>query len=314
MSDLELNNIYSSMYLIRKVEERIIDIYHTDKIKSPVHLSIGQEAPSVGVCNALLKDDIVFGTYRSHALYLAKGGNLKTMIAELFGKETGHSAGKAGSMHLGDKDVNMIHTSAIVSTSIPHAVGYAFSEKIKKTGKIVVSFFGDGAIEEGVFYESINFASLINAPVLFVCENNLYAINTHYSKRTKEQNYVDRVKMFGIESIKVKNNIEEISSVSKNLVEKMREDSKPRFLEIETYRWREHVGVNYDWDLGYRTESEVKDQQKNDELERIGNKIRPDEKINIENSVDEAINEAFKYADLSNEPSPSVLLEDVYSD
>jgi TPP-dependent pyruvate/acetoin dehydrogenase alpha subunit len=300
------------MYLIRKVEEKIIEIYHTDKIKSPVHLSIGQEAASVGVCSALDKSDIVFGTYRSHALYLAKGGNLKKMIAELFGKNDGMSSGKAGSMHLGDKTINMIHTSAIVSTSLPHAVGYSFNEKMKKTNNIVVSFFGDGATEEGVFYESINFASLMNLPVLFICENNLYAINTHYSKRTPMQNYVERARAFGIESTKVENNIENINIIANDLISKIRVDNKPRFLEIETYRYREHVGPNYDWDLGYRTEEEVKSMMHNDELERIGNIIAKNDKLEIENKVNDYIIEAFKYAELSENPYPSELMKDVF--
>src|SRR3989344_7824434 len=166
---------YRSLYRIRRVEEEIARVYPTNKIKSPVHLSIGQEAVSVGVCLALDSQDIVFGTYRGHALYLAKGGNLKKMIAELYGRATGCAKGKGGSMHLIDVTAGVMGGSAVVGTTIPQAVGYAYALKIKKSSSVVVSFFGDGAVEEGVFHESMNFAALKNLPIIFVCENNSYA-------------------------------------------------------------------------------------------------------------------------------------------
>src|SRR5438309_778362 len=173
------DRIYRSLYRIRRVEEEVAKIYPTDKIKSPVHLSIGQEAVSVGVCEALRGEDVVFGTYRSHALYLAKGGNLKAMIAELYGKATGCAKGKGGSMHMIAPSVQMWGTSAVVGTTIPHAVGYAYALKLRRRDGIVACFFGDGATEEGVFYESMNFAALKKLPIIFICENNCYAIHTH---------------------------------------------------------------------------------------------------------------------------------------
>lgn len=138
---LNLLSLYRSLYLIRRAEEEIAKIYPSDKIKSPIHLSIGQEAVSAGACQALKREDIVFGTYRGHALYLAKGGDLKAMFAELFGKETGCARGKGGSMHLIDTNVGMMGTSAVVATTIPEAVGYAYALKVKKSPNIVVSFF-----------------------------------------------------------------------------------------------------------------------------------------------------------------------------
>src|SRR5713101_148297 len=150
MSKLSLHErLYISLYRIRRVEETIAEIYPTDKIKSPVHLSIGQEAVAVGVCEALRPDDAVFGTYRSHALYLAKGGDLKAMIAELYGKATGCAKGKGGSMHVIAPSVQMWGTSAVVGTTIPHAVGYAYALKLRRSDAIVACFFGDGATEEG---------------------------------------------------------------------------------------------------------------------------------------------------------------------
>src|SRR5262249_31415371 len=152
-------------------------VYPTDKIKSPVHLSIGQEAVSVGVCAALEPRDVVFGSYRGHALYLAKGGSLQAMIAELYGKATGCTRGKGGSMHLIAPDHGLMGTSAVVGTPIANAVGYAYALRYRRSDAIVASFFGDGATEEGVFAESLNFAVLKELPILFVCENNQYAIH-----------------------------------------------------------------------------------------------------------------------------------------
>src|SRR5262249_9952178 len=158
---------YRALYLIRRVEEEIARVYPTDKIKSPVHLAIGQEAVSVGVCEALRPGDVVSGTYRSHALYLAKGCDLPRMLAELYGKVTGCARGKGGSMHLIDPAAGVLGTSAVVGTTVPIAVGYAYAQKVKGRGALTASVFGDGAVEEGAFHESLNFAALRRLPVLF---------------------------------------------------------------------------------------------------------------------------------------------------
>src|SRR5437667_5409048 len=177
------SRFYRELLRIRRVEEEIARVYPSDKIISPVHLSIGQEAVSVGVCQALGPQDIVFGTYRSHACYLAKGGSLRGMIAELYGKATGMAKGKAGSMHLVDPVVGVMGASAIVASTIPQAVGYALALQMAGERRVVVAFFGDGATEEGVFYESLNFAALWRLPILFVCENNFYAIHSRQADR-----------------------------------------------------------------------------------------------------------------------------------
>src|ERR1700722_17175495 len=197
---------YREMHRIRRVEEEIARIYPSDKIMSPVHLSIGQEPISVGVCQALEADDVVFGTYRSHALYLAKGGDLREMMAELYGKSTGCARGKGGSMHLIDVKHNIMGASAVVSTTIPQAVGYAYALKLRKKPNIVVSFFGEGATEEGVFYESLQFAALKKAPVIFVCENNLYAIHSAWADRHAHVHLCDRVRGFGIPAQQIDHN------------------------------------------------------------------------------------------------------------
>lgn len=305
-----LATIYRRMLLIRRVEECIADIYHTDKIKSPIHLSIGQEPPSVGVCMALQEEDVVFGTYRGHALYLARDGDLNRMIAELYGKATGCGKGKAGSMHLGDKSVGVMGTSAIVSSTIPQAVGYALSQRMKERSNVVAVFFGDGATEEGVFWESLNFAALMKLPVLFVCENNHYAIHTPLAKRVPKPNYCERVATFGVPAMHVANNdVVETLRKAASLVSTVRTDG-PRFLEVETYRWREHVGPAEDWHLGYRSQEEGNTWKARDELVRIGAMIPASEREVIERECQKRIRVAFNFA----EASPFPNKEDLYSD
>src|SRR5262249_37388921 len=184
-----LERFYRSLYRIRRTEQEIARVYPTDKVESPVHLSLGQESAAVGVCAALRPTDIVFATYRGHAAYLAKGGDLDAMVAELYGKANGCAGGKAGSMHLIDVGAGMMGTSAVVATTIAQAVGYALAEKMRRRDTVVVSFFGDGALDEGVFHESINFAALKKLPVLFVCENNGYAIFSRVRDRVPDDNF-----------------------------------------------------------------------------------------------------------------------------
>lgn len=313
---LPLEDFYKSMSLIRSVEKRIAEIYHTDKIKSPVHLSIGQEAPSVGVCKALLPTDTVFGTYRSHALYIAKGGNLNAMVAELFGKLTGCGKGKAGSMHLSDPRVNMMGTSAIVATSIPQAVGFALAEKMKGSNNVTTVFFGDGAMEEGAFHESMNFAALHQLPVIFICENNGYAICTPLDARVAKPNYCERAETYGVESHKIDNNdvIKTYETTSK-IAQGIRETGcGPSFIEIETHRWYEHVGPNEDWQRGYRDPKLREQWIENDEIKRIATMLDDNVRAAIDAENTAALEAAFAFAEESPFPGEDELLRDVYYD
>ena len=310
-----LERIYRSMLRIRQVEERVVAIYHTDKVKSPVHLSIGQEAPSVGVCEALEPQDIVFGTYRGHALYLAKGGDLNKMVAELYGKVTGCGKGKAGSMHLGDPDAGIMGTSAIVGTTIPQAVGYAFAEKTRGRPTVVAACFGDGAMEEGVFHESMNFAALMKLPVVFVCENNFYAIFTPLEKRVPKTNFCERAEVaYGISATKIKNNdVLGTHRVMRKAAAAARAGQGPSFIEVETYRWREHVGPNDDTQLGYRTAAELKAWMDRDELARIAGMLPAAIRSAIEGDVRRQVEAAFEFAEQSPFPGPEELHADVFT-
>ena len=306
--------LYRSLYRIRRTEEEIARVYPSDKIKSPVHLSIGQEAVSVGVCEALEPTDKVFGTYRGHAVYLAKGGDMNRMIAELYGKETGCAKGKGGSMHLIDVEHGVMGMSAVVATTIPQAVGYAYALKCQGSKSVVVSFFGDGAVDEGVFYESINFAQLKGLPIIFICENNLYAIQTHQDRRQASGGIVARVQGYGIPAQRIENNdILEINKQTSRAVEEIRTGrSGPRFLECMTYRWKEHVGPNDDFEFGFRDKKEAEHWKSNDQVRVIGEELEPESKAAIERSVDEEIKLAFEFAEASAFPTPEQLYQDVF--
>ncbi|HMH52729.1 MAG TPA: thiamine pyrophosphate-dependent dehydrogenase E1 component subunit alpha [Candidatus Acidoferrum sp.] len=304
---------YRSLYRIRRVEEEIARVYPTDKIKSPVHLAIGQEAVSVGVCEALAAGDVVSGTYRSHALYLAKGGDLCGMVAELYAKGTGCARGKGGSMHLIDPEAGVLGTSAVVGTTIPVAVGYAYAAKVRGRPTVVASVFGDGAVEEGVFHESLNFAALRKIPVLFVCENNRYAIHAPQWTRQSTLDLVGRVRGYGIVAERVESgDVTEIHARAAAAVAAIRAGDGPRFLECVTYRWKEHVGPREDFEAGYRSRAEAAPWFERDEVARVGARLEGRVRAAIEAEVEAEIREAFAFAEASPEPEPAELYTDVF--
>jgi TPP-dependent pyruvate/acetoin dehydrogenase alpha subunit len=311
-----VQRFYRSLYRIRRVEQEIARVYPSDKIKSPVHLSIGQEAVSVGVCEALRPDDVVFGTYRSHAYYLAHGGDLKKMMAELYGKVTGCAKGKGGSMHLVDVAHGVMGASAVVGTTIANAVGYAYALKLQRKDPIVVSFFGDGATDEGVFHESLNFAALKELPLLFICENNFYAIHTHLLRRHKEANLCERVRAYGIPAERIEDNdVLQIHERAKDVVAKLRgRQTGPFFLECLTYRWKEHVGPNDDFHLGYRTYEEARPWVEGDQLARLAALVTPEDRKCIEAAVEEEVRAAIAFAEGEPFPDARELLTDVTGD
>lgn len=311
-----LEKFFRSLYRIRRVEEEVARLYPTDKIKSPVHLSIGQEFISVGVCEALAPQDIAFGTYRCHALYLAKQGNLKEMIAELYGKATGCAMGKGGSMHLVDVKAGVMGASAVVGTSIPHAVGYAMAMRHQKRDALVVNFLGDGATEEGVFHESLNFAALKNLPVLFICENNYYAIHARQNTRQKESNLCKLAEAYGIPAERIDDgNIFTVYDRVKSAVEAMRSgQSGPRFFEIMAYRWMEHVGPNEDFHIGYRNREEAQWWFDHDQVKLLGEQLDPELRRAIEADVEAEIKDAFEFAERSPFPEEDQLYTHLFQE
>ncbi|HEX2836220.1 MAG TPA: thiamine pyrophosphate-dependent dehydrogenase E1 component subunit alpha [Thermoanaerobaculia bacterium] len=307
-------DIFRDLYRIRRVEEEVARVYPTDRIKSPVHLSIGQEAISVAVCKPLRADDIVFLSYRSHAGYLAKGGDLRAMIAELYGKATGSAQGKGGSMHLVDVAHGVMGASAVVGTTIPHAIGYAYAMKVRREDRIVVCFFGDGATDEGVFDESLNFAALKRLPILFVCENNSYAIHTHQSQRHFVSNIAERARVRGIPSEVVEDDLAALLTRAEAAVAAVRRGEGPRFLECVTYRWKEHVGPGDDFHLGYRTRDEAEPWYARDAVRIAGDALDAAERQRIIDDVEKEIAEAFAFAEESPFPGKEELMKNVFAE
>jgi TPP-dependent pyruvate/acetoin dehydrogenase alpha subunit len=310
------DKFFRSLYRIRRVEEEVAKVYPTDKVKSPVHLSIGQEAVSVGVCEALRRDDIVFGTYRGHATYLAKGGDLKKMVAELYGKDTGCARGKGGSMHLIDVGVGVMGASAVVGTTIPQSAGYAYALKLQGKDSVVATFFGDGATDEGAFHESLNFAALKRVPLIFICENNQYSIHAHQRTRHPVEDIAGRARAHGIPAERIEDNdvlkiYERVSAAAEGM---RGNDSGPRFFECMTYRWKEHVGPNDDYHYGYREWSEAKPWMEGDQVNRLGGMLEPAERKRIEEEVEAEIKEAFEFAESSPFPADEELYTDMFDE
>jgi TPP-dependent pyruvate/acetoin dehydrogenase alpha subunit len=248
-------------------------------------------------------------------MYLAKGGDLKRMIAELFGKVTGCARGKGGSMHLVDAAHGVMGASAVVGTTIPVAVGYAYALGVQSRDCIVACFFGDGATDEGVFYESLNFAALKRLPIIFVCENNSYAIHTHLLRRQPHANICERARAFGVPAEQIKDDVlllhERVSAVVRGLAAGER---GPFFFECLTYRWKEHVGPNEDFNLGYRTKEEAEPWMKNDQVKRLAELVGPEPRVRIEEEVEAEIRAAFAFAEESPFPEPAELLTDVFKE
>lgn len=266
---------------IRLVEEKIIELYPSDLIQSPVHLSIGQEAVAVGVCAALMEDDLVFPNYRGHSFFLARGGDLGQFFAELMGRQTGISKGKAGSMHLADPDHGVMGASAVVASTIPHAAGAALAEKIRPGGsktRVFAPIFGDGATEQGVFFETLNFAALHRLPVLFVLEDNSLAVHTPLSERQAFS--IPRVcEAFGIDYFDEPKGFSpgRVAGTASRAIESMRTTGGPAFLRVKTMRYKEHVGPGEDFDAGYRPEADMQAWKNLDPI--IDYNVFPDETI-----------------------------------
>jgi pyruvate dehydrogenase E1 component alpha subunit len=316
LSPPDIERIYRSLRLIRRAEEEIARIYPSDKIKSPVHLSIGQEAVAVGICDALKPDDAVSGTYRGHASYMAKGGDLNRLFAELYGKSTGITGGIGGSMHLIDMEHGVLGTSAVVGTTIPIAAGFALAFQREARGKVVAAFFGDGATEEGVFAETLNFAALKKLPILFVCENNGYAIHTPAANRQPAPDALcDRVATYGIPTVQIPDqNVYRIRQTALDLIDGIRRGTGPAFIECKAYRWREHVGPNLDYDQGYRSEDEMKPWVENDQVASVAADLPDDLRRRIDDEVEARVAAAIDYAETSPFPEPSRLHDHVYAD
>ncbi|MDD9911791.1 MAG: thiamine pyrophosphate-dependent dehydrogenase E1 component subunit alpha [Alphaproteobacteria bacterium] len=312
-----VQSLYQTMHLVRRFEEKLVELYPSDKIKSPIHLSIGQEAVAAAVCAPLNQDDIISNTYRCHATHIAKGGNLNAMMAELYGKATGCAGGKAGSMHLVEIESGILGASAVVGTTIPVAAGYALALKneAKKTGeqRVVTAMFGDGSTEEGCFAETINFAVLHKLPILFVCENNEMAIHNPIERR-QAISIQERVKPYGMPMGHVTSgDVFEMHDEVTRLTESVRAGNGPAFIEIETHRWLEHVGPNNDDDAPYRNPADLKKWKENDQVARLAEMLGTEKTAEINAHVEELVAESVTFAEQSAFPTKEELYTHVYA-
>ncbi len=312
-----LSQTYYILMKIRMVEERIASEYPKNEIRCPTHLSIGQEGIPAALFTLFTEDDFAVSTHRGHAHYLSKGGDLKRMIAEIYGKETGCAGGKGGSMHLIDKKKGFMGTSAIVGNSIPMGVGLALAIKLQKKKNFSCIFIGDGAIEEGVFYESLNFAVLKKLPVIFICENNLYSVYSPLSVRQPRGRSIHSLaKAIGAKTAHGDgNDVLKSRKVLEEIVNDIRGGTCPTwFVEFDTYRWREHCGYQFDNNIGYRSEEEFQSWKKRDPIELFKKEI--DGKVNfkeIEESIKEEVDEAFEKAKSDSFPSPDKAFNSIYA-
>jgi TPP-dependent pyruvate/acetoin dehydrogenase alpha subunit len=312
--------LYVTMLRIRKFEEKVAALLRIpSEIVCPVHLYIGQEAVAAGVCANLKTEDYVFSTHRSHGHYIAKGGELRSLMAELYGKATGCSRGRGGSMHLASPDIGLLGSSAIVAGTIPLAVGAALAASMKRKGSVSVSFFGDGATNEGVLYESLNIAVLRRLPVVFVCENNLYSTHLPISKCLGDTDIRKKAEAFGMPSIRIDgNDVLEVRRASAEAIERARSGGGPTFIECLTYRWLGHVGPNDDIDKGLRSERELESWKSKCPIARLENMIVSQHIVGedimqqIHNDISSEIEDALIFARTSLYPEESTLLNNVF--
>lgn len=317
----QLLKCYKLASRIRAVEETIAQEYPNGEMRCPVHLSIGQELVSAVVGLNQQKQDTAVSSHRAHAHYLAKGGNLYRMIAEIYGKATGCCKGRGGSMHLIDLEVGFLGSSAIVGNSIPIGVGSGLTHKLNKSDALSFIFLGDGAIEEGSFYESVNFSVVQELPTVYVCENNLYSVYTGLNQRQPtERNIYEMVNGMGIKSVKIETtDVLDCLNKTTEIIKLARTSKKPVFIEYDTYRWLEHCGPNDDDYLGYRPQGELNKWKEKDPVSNLGKILTSDFGISdseiqeIHDEIEIEVLAAFDQAKKDKFPTLEQSQADVYA-
>ena len=309
--------MYKRMLEIRFFEEKVFDLYAQNLVPGTIHLYLGEEAVAVGVCSILKKDDYITSTHRGHGHCIAKGAELKQTMAEILGKKTGYCKGKGGSMHIADFKIGMLGATAVVGAGLPIAVGAGLSAKLRKTDQVVACFFGEGASNQGTFHESINMASIWKLPVIFVCENNLYAMGTRQSTVMAIENVADRAVAYGIPGVVVDgNDVLAVYEAAQRAVERARKGEGPTLIECKTYRHKGHSRVD---PAKYRPKEEVEEWLAKDPIKRFKEKLLQTNTLTeseiqqIEKEVSDEIEEAVKFAMESPYPAPEEALEDVYA-
>ena len=312
-----LINLLHQMLLIRRFEEKSAEAYSTGKIGGFCHLYIGQEAVAVGAMSAIRTDDYVLTSYREHAHALAKGMSAESVMAELFGKATGCSHGKGGSMHMFDRNVNFLGGHAIVGGQIPLATGTAFAAKYKGTDRVSLCFFGEAAVNQGAFHESLNMAQLWKLPCIYICENNQYGMGTSLARAMSLQNIAQKACAYEMAAEFVDGmDVLAVREATLRAVERARKDYSPTLLEVRTYRF---MGHSMSDPGNYRTRAEIEKYQERDPIKLYTASLKEEGIIDdksleqIEKQVREEIERAVRFADESPEPSPEELYTDIYA-
>lgn len=312
-----LLEMYRKMLEIRFFEERVFELYGQNLVPGTIHLYTGEEAVAVGACSALSKDDYITSTHRGHGHCIAKGADLRRTMAEILGKKTGYCKGKGGSMHIADFSIGMLGATAVVGAGLPIAVGAALSARLRRTDQVVICFFGEGASNQGTFHESINMASAWKLPVIFVCENNLYAMGTRQSRIMNIEDIADRAASYGIPGVSLDgNDVLAVYEAACIATERARRGEGPTLIECKTYRQKGHSRVD---SAKYRPREEVEEWLRRDPIRRFRDKLiqagisTEAELQEIEKRVSNEIEDAVKFAVESTAPSPGEALEDVYA-
>ena len=320
MPEMTQLRLLHSMLRIRRVEEALADRYVEQEMRCPMHLCIGQEAIAAAVCEALRTDDKVFSNHRAHGHYLAKGGDLKAMVAELYGRATGCCGGRGGSMHLIDLEVGFMGATPIVGGTVPLAVGSAWAASLKNSNYVTVVFFGDGCFEEGVVHESLNFAALHKLPIVFVCENNDFSVYTRRNERQPDRPIFRIAEAHGMQASAADgNDVDQVLAMAKAAIENARTGCGPQFLEFDTYRWREHCGPDFDDHLNYRSAQEIEAGMSDCPVDRYVSLLKQksilDERqvANLEHQIRDEISRAFEFALASRKPTIDDAREKVYA-
>lgn len=310
--------LYKKIYLIRRAERAIVENYSSDDMKTPMHMSMGEEAIVAGIVNAFSMDDLAFGTYRSHALYLSMTGETDKFFAEMYGKRTGAVKGKGGSMHLLSPKNGLMVTSAVVASTIPLACGAAYAKKYQKQGGIITAFFGDGAIDEGEFWESLNIACLMKLPVFFVCQDNNFAVHTAAKLRHGYKSIFEIVSKFDCDAFEIEStDVEIVFNKAKEIISSIRKKQRPAFLYTKYYRYLEHVGIHEDFDKGYRHKKEYMVWKKTDPCDMQRKKllslgILEKGILQIESEIEKKVAKSLFFAQTSKFPEAGELEKDVF--
>jgi pyruvate dehydrogenase E1 component alpha subunit len=310
-------DMFRKMLQIRLFEEKVFTLYGQNLVPGTIHLYAGEEAVAVGVCSALREDDYITSTHRGHGHCIAKGTDLGRTMAEILGKKTGYCKGKGGSMHIADFSIGMLGATAVVGAGLPIAVGAGLSARLRGKNQVVACFFGEGASNQGTFHESINMASVCKLPIIFVCENNLYAMGTRQSRVMAIENIADRATAYGIPGFVVDgNDVIAVYEATEKAAEKARKNEGPTLIECKTYRIKGHSRVD---SAKYRPKAEVEEWLNKDAIKRFKEKLLQASTLTateiekIETEVSAEVEKAVKFAIDSPYPAPEEALQDVYA-